>query len=217
MKHRAVQTTIALAIEALFILGAWAADGVVAVQTAAPSCGDDSNNTYVPCGNGTITDNRTGLVWLRDADCLGTEDWLSAMAFAAGLSDLPGTSMAASDDCGLSDGSSPGDWRLPSLAEWEAMIADADGGPGELNCNPAITNNEGTSCWLANPLHCVVAGGTCSFKNVQQSFYWSSTTSTDTNNMAWQVLTFDDSAEHATLGKSAKTSSLRVWPVRDGQ
>ena len=41
---------------------AQASGGVVALQTADPSCPDDSGDIYVDCGNGTVTDNRTGLV-----------------------------------------------------------------------------------------------------------------------------------------------------------
>ena len=105
----------------------------MALQTADRSCPDDSGNVYVDCGNGTVTDNRTGLVWLKDANCLsgapggGAVDWFTAMEFVAGLSDQPATSAAAAHDCGLSDGSSPGEWRLPTAAEWEAMMANAKG------------------------------------------------------------------------------------------
>ena len=48
-----------------------AGDGVVALQTAAPTCPDDSGDRYVDCDNGTVTDNETGLVWLANADCFG--------------------------------------------------------------------------------------------------------------------------------------------------
>ena len=53
-----------------------AGDGIVALQTADPSCRNNSDNTHIDCGNGTVTDNWTGLVWLKDANCLGTVvDW----------------------------------------------------------------------------------------------------------------------------------------------
>ncbi len=58
-----------------------AGEGVVALQTAAPSCPDDSGYRYVNCRNGTVTDNDTGLVWLRNANCIGHVDWHTAMAF----------------------------------------------------------------------------------------------------------------------------------------
>jgi len=93
--------------------GAWAGDGVVALQTAAASSADPTNtDRCIDCGNGSVADNDTGLVWLADANCLnGAFDWFTAMDFVAGLSDKPATSEAAAHDCGLSDGSSPGEWR----------------------------------------------------------------------------------------------------------
>jgi hypothetical protein len=58
--------------------------------------------------NGTVTDNLTGLIWLDDANCFGLLDWNNTLAKAADLSDgcpdCGGTNM----DCGLQDGSIPG-------------------------------------------------------------------------------------------------------------
>ncbi len=188
------------------VSAAWAGDGVVALQTADPSCADDSGDRYVDCGNGTVTDNATGLVWLANANCLdGAYDWRTAMEFVAGLSDKPSTSVVASIDCGLSDGSSPGEWRLPSVEEWEAMMS-----PTVLACNPAITDDEGTGCW-ADPLVCFLSGRTCSFTGVLSELYWSASTS---------VLnpTF---ALGANLGgilvAGSKSGTAYVWPVRGGQ
>ena len=147
-----------------------AGSGAVAIQTADPSCRDDSSNIYVDCGNGTVTDNRTGLVWLKDASCLGAVDWYTAMEFVAGLSDQPSTSAAAAHDCGLADGSSPGEWRLPSRREWGTMVSDAV----SLGCTdlgfggPSITDDSGTSCWQEGPGN--------SFTGIQLGSYWSSTT-----------------------------------------
>lgn len=131
-----------------------AGSGPVALQSADPACPDDSGAIYVDCGNGTVTDTRTGLVWLQDADCLeGQVTFDEAVAFVAGLADMPDESAAALDDCGLSDGSSPGEWRLPSAAEWEAMMADpvAQGCTDPMEGTPAITNDAGTDCWQEGP------------------------------------------------------------------
>jgi hypothetical protein len=180
-----------------------AGDGVVALQTAAPSCADPtSTDRYIDCGNGTVTDNDTGLVWLANANCLNAwVDWFTAMEFVAGLSDLPGDDP---DDCGLSDGSSPGEWRLASKAEWQAMVADADG----LGCSPTITNDAGNDCWDAA---CVTAGA-CSFSGVVSSFYWSASTGVGGPTFAWNVnLTFGN------VGSSFKSGNDYVWPVRGGQ
>ncbi len=90
----------------------WAGDGKLALQTGASSCRNQTTNIYVNCGNGTVTDNRTGLVWLRNANCIGRAGggggtppgrviWFEARDFVAGLSDKPAQSAAAAHDCGL--------------------------------------------------------------------------------------------------------------------
>lgn len=188
-----------------------AGEGVVALQTADPSCRDSSTDVYVDCGNGTITDNRTGLVWLREADCLGIGvDFDTAMEFAAGLADLPDGSSAATHDCGLSDGSSPGEWRLPSVAEWEAMVADA----AVLGCSPTITRLSGDSCWTG--VTCTqIPGGpqVCTqFSQVLAESYWSATTSVIAPLGAWTLDLVD-----GFTGFGNKANIKRVWPVRGGQ
>jgi hypothetical protein len=193
--------------------GASAGDGVVALQTADPSCPDDTGNIYVDCGNGTVTDNRTGLVWLKDANCLtgigSRVGWKTAMMFVLSLSDAPSGSAAATQDCGLSDGSSPGEWRLPSVKEWEAMIADAVA----LGCysgasgGPTITNDAGTDCWQEGP--------ESSFTGVIAAEYWSSTMSTFLSESAYRGNLFTG---EITVGvMSGEASDSLVWPVRGGQ
>ena len=185
----------------------WAGDGLVALQTADPSCPDDSGNIYVNCGNGTVTDNRTGLVWLADANCLGLVTWYEAMEFVAGLKDIPADLAAAADDCGLSDGSSSGEWRLPSIDEWEAMVTDAVA----MGCSdPAITNDAGTFCWSTI---CGAVGVVCSFSDVESGFYWSATTTADTHSIAWVVSMFTGSVP----GSLSKSFSHLAWLVRAGQ
>ena len=90
-------------------------------------CFDDTNR-YVNCGNGTVTDTVTGLIWLQDADCIPVGHWAAANEAAATLKD---------GDCGLTDGSTAGDWRLPTKDEW--MVTTASGltmgcviGPGHF-------------------------------------------------------------------------------------
>ena len=191
-----------------------AGDGVVALQTADPSCRDDSGNIYVDCGNGTVTDNRTGLVWLANADCLdGIAEWFTAMEFAAGLADLPiGAGNGLASDCGLSDGSSPGEWRLPSLAEWEMMVADAV----DLGCVPAITSDSGLffECWSPG---CVTLG-LCAFSDVRSEIYWTATTDITNTARAWRLdIGIADGIFRGHKGHSGVGDPSRVWPVRGGQ
>lgn len=199
---------------ALSAQGAHAGEGVVAVQTADPSCKDSSGDVYVDCGNGTVTDNRTGLVWLKNANCLaaapgsGAVDWRTAMEFAAGLSDKPETSTQAAHDCGLADHSSPGEWRLPSVEEWEAMIADAVA----LGCvsasfgGPSITGDSGATCWQEGPGN--------SFTGVANDIYWSASTDVAYPTDALGV-TLDQGFVGGAGGKDAYQHY--VWPVRGGQ
>jgi hypothetical protein len=64
--------------------------------------------------DGTITDNLTGLIWLKNANCLnGTVNWAGALTFANTLADPA---------CGLSDGSVAGDWYLPNRNELTSLL-----------------------------------------------------------------------------------------------
>ena len=74
--------------------------------SAAAWCGDN--------GNGTVTISG-GLVVLKDAGCLGYMSWDNALARAKAV---------AHGQCGLSDNSKAGDWRLPTVAEFNAMRSD---------------------------------------------------------------------------------------------
>ena len=64
-------------------------------------------------GDGTVTDNLTGLIWLKNADCFGYQTWNEAVTVSNTL---------ASGACGLTDGSVAGDWRLPNRKELESLL-----------------------------------------------------------------------------------------------
>ena len=63
--------------------------------------------------NGTVKDNLTGLIWLKDAYCFGDTTWTNALSNANTL---------ASPSCGLSDGSLAGNWRLPNIRELQSLL-----------------------------------------------------------------------------------------------
>ena len=175
-------------------VNAYVCNGANATRPDGPCF--DTSNRYVDCGNGTVTDTVTGLIWLKNADCLGRKNWAAANAAAAVLAD---------GQCGLTDGSSPGDWRLPTLDEWTATIARAR----TLACSlPALTNDAGTQCLVVGPSSFV---GTVSFFHR----FWSSTTYEDQPPLAFAAnmaaTTFAGLFELPN-----KTSDEFVWPVRGG-
>lgn len=95
----------------------------------------DASNRFVNCGNGTVTDTATGLIWTQDSSCLQGLDWMSAHAAAGQL---------AEGACGLADHSTAGDWRLPTVAEWTATVSYAW---NTLGCSTGFTNDAGTACY----------------------------------------------------------------------
>jgi hypothetical protein len=175
-------------------------DGVAVETKADPACypgpsDADPGNRYINCGNGTVLDTATGLLWLQDANCLfrglpvpdsGERDWWEANAFVAQLE---------SGECGLTDHSQPGDWRLPTRAEWQTTVEYA----GTLGCDtvgpgkpPTLTNDAGTDCLDVGPT---------SFSRVAPP-----------NVFVMSLQTGSDSDVSKSLG-----SSVLVWPVRSGQ
>ncbi len=102
--------------------------------------------------DGTVTDNLTGLIWLQNANCFGVRPWDTALSDCNGL---------VSGACGLSDGSSLGDWRLPNVKELNSLI-DFD------QTNPSLPSGH-------------------EFTGVQPSYYWSSTSYAANTNAAWLV------------------------------
>jgi hypothetical protein len=91
-------------------------------QTTSYATGDDGalqkgvawpNPRFTDNGNGTVTDNLTGLIWLKNANCFGARNWATALGDANAL---------PSGACGLSDGSVAGDWRLPNVRELQSLI-----------------------------------------------------------------------------------------------
>ena len=157
-------------------------------RAAAPCV--DKTKRYNDCGNGTVTDSLTGLVWLKKSNCLPSADFEAAKKAVAGLKN---------GDCMLTDGSAPGDWRLPTQKEWETTMEKAL----DMGCSgPTLTNDAGTGCMTAGP---------SSFMDVEADYYWSSTT------LEGQDRAYFGDIDHGHVLNGAFTTSLRVWPVRGGQ
>ncbi|MFM8444420.1 MAG: DUF1566 domain-containing protein [Methylococcus sp.] len=129
-------------------------------QTTSYRYGDDGGwQTGVPApsprftdnNNGTVTDQLTGLVWLKDADCLnGATTWSQAIDWSNTL---------ASGACGLGDGSTARQWRLPTIKELQSLIDFGQSSPALPAGHP--------------------------FTFVQSQGYWSSTTVASGTGQAW--------------------------------
>ncbi len=127
--------------------------------------------------DGTVTDTLTGLTWLKNANCFSLLTWESAVV---------ATSSLVSGKCGLVDGSSAGQWRLPSKSELESIV-------NELQVNPAT--------WLKSY-----------FLYVQSNNYWTSTTYAGYSSMVW-IVNMGDGFGNYIYTKTG--SSNYLWPVRE--
>jgi hypothetical protein len=139
-------------------------------------------------GDGTVRDNLTGLIWLRVANCFGALQWAQALMTA---------NMLAQGQCGLTDKSRPGDWRLPNVNELRSIVAVDF-------IQPALSDAAGTAQWTEGNV----------FSGVQVNVYWSSTTLATHPDVALFV-----HFEFGHTGHDSKEFGLTpyfVWPVRGG-
>ena len=161
-------------------------------QTTSYATGDDGdlekgvawpNPRFTDNEDGTVTDNLTGLIWLKNANCFLSRIWTDALSNCNGL---------ANGSCGLTDGSSAENWRLPNRFELESLL---DLGYYSL----ALPNTAGTGQWSEGD----------PFTNVQASVYWSSSTHAFDTDYAWYVHMDSGLAHNAN-----KSFGFYVWPVR---
>ncbi len=166
-------------------------DGALQYGVAWPTQRFTNNN------NGTVTDNLTGLIWLKNANCFEKITWNEALTSCNTL---------ANGSCGLSDSSTAGQWRLPNMLELESLRDLA-------YHSPALSNDAGTGKWINND-----PGS--SFTSVfsasigQSGICWSSTTHPTSTDYAWYV---DVGLTTSGVSNMLKTNVLYVWPVRGGQ
>jgi hypothetical protein len=131
-------------------------DGDLEKGVAWPSTRFTDNN------NGTVTDHLTGLIWLKNANCAeATKNWNTAIDYSAALYDGCINCFGTAGDCGLSDSSTAGQWRLPNLRELQSLIDYSKSYPV-----------------LPSDNH---------FTGVQSNSYWSSSTDAATTVNAWYV------------------------------
>ncbi len=145
-------------------------------QTTSDATGDDGDlemgvewpsPRFTDNGDGTVTDNLTGLVWLENANCFGTRNWTGALSDANGL---------ATGSCGLTDGSSAGDWRLPNVRELQSLIDYGVDFPALPDGHP--------------------------FTGVESTTYWSSTANAYYTSYAWSVYLSFGSVSYGSMSNT---------------
>jgi hypothetical protein len=130
--------------------------------------------------NGTVRDLLTGLLWLKEANCFWAPTWHESLAHANGL---------AHGSCGLTDGSSAGDWRIPNVRELHSLI---DYG----KFAPALPAGGHPFTWFSD--YCMSGD------------YWTSTT----GNLAPKAWTVN--IRFGTVNMEEKSSEACLWLVRGG-
>jgi hypothetical protein len=187
----------------------WAAYPAEVARTGQTTCYDD-NGPIIDCagtgqdgeiqagvawpsprftdrGDGTVSDNLTGLLWLKNANLMvsrnptfdadgtindGKVTWQHALDYVTKLNNESYLTHT--------------DWRLPNKIELRSL-ADYS------RSNMALPDT--------NP-----------FTNVNSSFYWSSTSSSVGAFRAWSVYFY-----YGAVSTEAKSDYGYVWPVRSGQ
>jgi hypothetical protein len=136
--------------------------------------------------DGTVRDNLTGLMWLRNAGCFDLRTWPQALTDANTLA-------SPNPNCGLTDGSHPGDWRLPNIHELLSLIDYSQVSPA-LPAGHPFTN---------------VRFSVGSFSLV----YWTSTIQVGTTACCPQPWTVNLSEGHI-FGFGLGDFRAVVWPVK---
>ena len=165
--------------------------------------------------NGTVTDNLTGVIWLKNAYCSGTmEHWNTVIDYAAALYDGCTNCFGTEGDCGLSDGSSAGDWRLPNRNEVLSLIIT----PAIKYVTDVIPAKAGiqkdTGCRIMSGMTgfgYLVAGLIIFAFSIPPAIYWSSSTNKGRAGFAWGV-----DLGNGNVVRHDKSSEMHVWCVRDG-
>lgn len=183
---------------------------------------------FVDHGDGTVTDQFSGLVWLKDANCadlVPPDHFEENFAFTR-TDALEAVRNLRDGMCGLTDGSKPGDWRLPTAAEfcggWQDQAVGFCAGEGGLVDtrfrNPALSNAKGDSSWTeGNVFTNVYHGDEKGYHTATPPIPPDSTREPPYGNEhVWRVFL---SWQGKWGGNGAWTLSFfpdaRVWPVRD--
>ena len=89
-------------------------------------------------GNATVSDNFTEFVWTQDAGCVDPAPWEET---------LKGARNVADGQCGLTDGSEPGDWRIANIRELQSLVDFGTSEPALTKGHPFLGIDSQTVLW----------------------------------------------------------------------
>ncbi|MEO5330624.1 MAG: DUF1566 domain-containing protein [Magnetococcus sp. YQC-5] len=115
-------------------------ESVASLEIKPKSC----SSVLCDNGDGTITDTKTGLIGLKNANCFGKQTWDAALSKVAALK---------SGECGLTDGSTAGQWRLLTKDELQIYIDWKNSGvfvgaQSDYYWSSTTYTNTTTNAWL---------------------------------------------------------------------
>ncbi len=134
---------------------------------------------FIDKGDGTLVDTVTGLTWLKRANCI-SGGWANVLTTINTL---------AGGQCGLTDGSTSGQWRLPNRRE---MLSLSDRAP----TFPQADYFNGKAQGGAGPVT-----GPVIFENfIAFKYYWTSTTDATDATQAWTLFSCDFGVYNVSKG-----------------
>ena len=147
------------------------------------------NPRFTDNGDGTITDNLTGLMWLKDGNCFGGKTWQEALDAVADLNANPGNYSCGGYTAAYND------WRLPnrkglhSLTDYSQIGPALPEGAPFLNVQPRL------------------------------NIHWSSSTFANSTDYVWAIRMYNGAAGHFDKSSNNYVNyyDMYVWPVRAGQ
>ena len=114
-------------------------------------------------GDGTVTDNLTGLMWLKDANCFGLTKWQNALDTIVDFNADPSTYSCQDYSASYTD------WRIPNKKEFHSLTDFSQ-------YNPSLPSG--------HPFANVQI-------DYRHDYYWSSTTYASNTSNAWIVDMWD--------------------------
>jgi hypothetical protein len=163
--------------------------------------------SYTDNGDGTITDNNTGLMWEKKDDSGGIHDKDNGYTWSTGTNDMDGTMVTTFLDT-LNDVGGGGancfaghcDWRIPNVKELQSIV-------NYEVLFPAVAPAFHQAGTCTGCVDVTLASCSCTASYL----YWSATTLASSPGFAWFV-PFDGGG----VGNVVKTIFLQVRAVRGG-